>query len=1101
MKTAKTQKSQTPDIFVAYNYMSNSKTIREGLYKVPLITPKKITTKKHFDLQKQPDVPPKRLMNIEDKKQGYNNVCFNGLKFQRVKQYDFQHGKSQKYMYLPEEKMKKYTAYSLLTGSKNNLVVVDLDCMKQIWLEQKNNHPFIQYYNKKYNLKPHDNYLISIENIIKKTNTYSVKSQSGGFHLYFKSENAGAFPSTASKPLEIDIRGEGGLIVGAYSRILDIEGNIKEYKPFTDIEVSDIEEHTDFINSVYETTSISQNRKDKSKMKKYQNIKLNPNLYSFSIDDELLNKIENRLPRTFFQDPMEYLKLTAFYKKINRQTEWDNISKKHSGYDYNNNMNMWDSADTGINSVEYVLKKIGKLHYLNYIKYKDIIHNKIKPDEIVNSKGKKGLSEVINIETNKNYVIKSGTATGKTFCINKYIHETDQKLVSIVSRTTLAQEHQRVFGSWYEKTDPELAEQDEYILYSEHRNEYLGIFEGDNMIIQLDSIEKIACFDFSEYVVYIDELNSVFEYLMSSSTLSSRRKSVYKLLCRILKECKQFIGTDADVSDLCMYWLNPEKYITGLLPEVLEDFISQSPNITCEYIQNTHNHYQGVKATELFSYDELVELISKEESFMVCCDSATEARNLRNKLNKVNENKYKDCVVIDRLYSDKEESDLDNIHQVIFSPKIVYGLDSQMKRKVFCLFKGHTIPAKSMLQQIARCRNQEHLYYYFMDKKDILKDFEFNTTNEVVDKVKYLDKYINSYFKQQIEREAVEEIELERQSFYNYLIGFYLYNLDADCSNKFFHFTDGLRRIGYDITSGMKMSLDVNKTLAKELKALTKQELETHFQANKEEEYYQRINEIIKLPQLEDYDKYIDIFVKPEKLQQHLNYCNLYLKDTTLNELKHEYKDKEFCANVSLGDTNKINWIKELCKKVCMEEGSLKPTKPLSKEEADKYKEEYLKLFRFQGKKEKLDFENKYKLGVIIKGVMDSMCGDIKKDLYVSPYKAIKFMEGKGKDRKSITSYEIDLSCDTHKYHKGLFLYRINKKKHLKKTFNNYHNKCKMKELFNNMKLNKLENPKPENPKPEIEEPDKISKIVKVSPTLCKKVYVKNPNKVVLSFD
>lgn len=1075
MKNANSQKSQTPENFVAYNYMTNSNTIREGLYKVPLITPKHITTEKHFKLQKLPDIPPKRLMSKEDKKEGYNNVCFNGLTFKRVKQYEWNNGISQKFMYLPEEKMKKHTAYSLLTGSINNLVVLDLDCMKSVWIEQQNNHPFIKYYNEKYNLEPNKNYLKSIENIIKKINTYSVKTQSGGFHIYFKSENAGAYPSTASKSLEVDIRGEGGLIIGAYSRIYDIEGNKKDYKPFTDIEVIEIEEHKDFINKVYETTGISKNRKDKINMKKYQSIKLNPNLYEYNIDNNLLEKIESKLPLSFFQDPLEYLKLTAFYKKINRQTEWDNISKKHAGYNYQKNMDMWNSSDTGINCVEYVLKKIGKLHYLNYIKYKDIIHNKIEADLIVNSEGKKGLSEVLNIEKNKNYVIKSGTATGKTYSINEYIHKNDLKLLSITSRTSLAQEHQRVFGGWYLNTDtPELAEYDNYVLYSDHRDEWLGHFEGDNMIIQLDSIEKIGGYDFTEYVVYIDELNSVFEYLMSSSTLASRRKNVYKLLCKILNECKQFIGTDADISDLCLYWLNPNKYINGLLPEEISDFKSQSPNINCEYIQNTHKHYKGIKASELFSYEDLIKELQDLDKYMICCDSATEARNIRNKLQKTND-KHKNCVVIDRLYGENEECNLDKIDQVIFSPKIVYGLDSQMKRKVFCIFKGHTIPAKSMLQQIARCRNQEHLYYYFMDKKEILKNFEFNNTGEVVDKVKYLDKYINSYFKQQIEREEIEAIELERQSFYNYLIGFYLYNLDADCSNKFFHFTNGLNRIGYEITSKMKMSVVVDKKLSKELNNLTKEELLTHFHNNKEEEYYQRINEILKLPQLEDYDKYIDIFVKPEKLQQHLNYCNLYLKDTTLKELKNEYKDKEFCANVSLGDTNKINWIKDLCKLVQMEEGSLKPTKILSKEQAKKYKEEYLKLFRSQGKKDNLDFEDKYKLGVIIKKCMDMLCGDIKKDPYVSPYKPITFKEGKGKERKTITSYEIDLSSETHKYHKSLFVIRINKNKYIKNAFNNYHNKCKMKDLINNMKLNKLENPKKIIIKKEIKNPITLS--------------------------
>ena len=108
------------------------------------------------------------------------------------------------------------------------------------------------------------------------------------------------------------------------------------------------------------------------------------------------------------------------------------------------------------------------------------------------------------------------------------------------------------------------------------------------------------------------------------------------------------------------------------------------------------------------------------------------------------------------------------------------------------------------------------------------------------------------------------------------------------------------------------------------------------------------------------------------------------------------------------------------------------------------------------------------------------MCGDLKKDPYVSPYKAIKFMEGKGKDRKSITSYEIDLASETHKYHKSLFLYRINKKKYLRKAFNNYHNKCKMKDLLSNMKLNKIENPNI------IEKPEEI-KVIK--------------NQVILSFD
>ena len=82
-----------------------------------------------------------------------------------------------------------------------------------------------------------------------------------------------------------------------------------------------------------------------------------------------------------------------------------------------------------------------------------------------------------------------------------------------------------------------------------------------------------------------------------------------------------------------------------------------------------------------------------------------------------------DILVIDRLYTG--DYDLDKFDKIIFSPKIVYGLDSQMRRNVFCLFQGHTISAKSMLQQVARCRNITHLYYYFMDKNAIVKDFKY----------------------------------------------------------------------------------------------------------------------------------------------------------------------------------------------------------------------------------------------------------------------------------------------------------------------------------------------------------------------------------------
>jgi len=1018
--------------FVAIKYMNDAKTIRNNLYKVPLKKIYQIKDEKYYKLQKMPDIVPKYLLDKKLISKGFDNVAFSGLNFKRPL-IKYENNKAVSFNY-KDETLNKNTGYSLLTGGINSLVVVDLDINKPKWDELKNNHPFIKYYNKKYNLEPNEDFKISIINILDKINTYAVKSPNG-YHIYFKSDKADDYKSTQAPDLEIDIRGEGGLIIGAFTQLKTMDNKNVEYKPYLNIPVLDVEEHDEFINIVYNSNG---NKTKKYNTKNKNNIKreTNFNLYKYKIDNKILKDIENNLNLNDFTDTLEWLKLTAFYKKLNRKEEWDIMSKKiSSGYNYDNNLKYWETANENYNMVEYILSKANKLHYLNYIKHKRLIKNKIKPDLIVDSTGKKGLSEVININPNKNYIIKSGTATGKTYCINEYIHKKDSKIISIVSRITLATEHQRVFSEWY--NDEYLRQNDEFILYNKVGP--LKDYEGDNLIIQLDSIDKISRWDFSNYIVYIDELNSVFEYLLSSSTLNSKRKTIDLLLTRIIRECKQFIGTDADISDLCLKWLNPEKHVDAL-PDIIDDYKKQSPSINFEYIENTHKHYKGVVAKEIFEYDDLINMILKETAFMVCTDSSTEAHNLRNKLI-LKDEKYKYVEVIDRLYDNKKEQDLDNIVKVIFSPKIVYGLDSQMKRKVFCLYKGHTISSKSMLQQIARCRNQEGVYYYFIEKQNIIKDFEFNTQNEVIDRVKFCNTKINDYIKKQITYEGIEADILGKQSFYNYLISYYLYNIDADKSNIFYHFRNGLKNIGYKLKSELKITKGLELEEHIKLNKLTKEELEEHFNNNFEDEYYQRTADLIKIPE-DKIQKFKEIFIKPNALQQHFNYCNMYFQSSKLDiNLIKEAQHKDFTLNVYNNNTNKILFIKNLLKKLNIDDKTLTPFNTITKEEAEELKKDYFKLFRFQGKKDNLDFTNKNKIPAIIKTCIDSIIGK-------SPYNSIKTKEGKGKERTTKTTYELDLTLDIHAYHKELYLYRINKNKHLKDAIKDFNKKLDMKNII-----------------------------------------------------
>ncbi len=73
------------------------------------------------------------------------------------------------------------------------------------------------------------------------------------------------------------------------------------------------------------------------------------------------------------------------------------------------------------------------------MKNKPLTKNKIKADEIVNSENTKGLSDVLELESDVNYIIKSGTATGKTYLFNKYHHEQGNPILSIAGRVSLEQ--------------------------------------------------------------------------------------------------------------------------------------------------------------------------------------------------------------------------------------------------------------------------------------------------------------------------------------------------------------------------------------------------------------------------------------------------------------------------------------------------------------------------------------------------------------------------------------------------------------------------------------------------------------------------------------
>ena len=974
-----------PELKYNNTIMENSKTIFKTFFKVPIVKNQKfppIVIKKQFR---------KEYLNVE-MDSGFNNIGTQDTWVSFESKYDWsdEEGKNILSGYSNLNFDNKYDLnkinYGILTGSKNNVLVIDLDTSKDKWKSMGNNHPFITHYCKVYDIEPNDNFYETIENIVYKLNTFSVKTPSGGFHLYFRIEKNSIRPTKNSK-LELDIKSEGGYVVG-----FNCKTDKGQYDVFTDVSVKDITNNEDdFLDIVYIYDKSPEKQKTileaKNKKRNLINRAVDMSLWEYDMNEEIFNSINmgiKKIQDTFFNSKNKdyqydnYFKITTFFKMFDKKELWIEYCKNNNGYNYGDNNKIWDNINIEEVKNKYqprcivscILSMINKMNLLPLIKYRKLTENIIKPDLNVNSKDTKGLADVLELDHNKNYVIQSGTRSGKTYLVNKYHHSIEETpILSIVSRCSLSQEHQRVFLKMNDENDDR-----DYINYADKRKENLYQYEGKNLIIQIDSLNKIRNYDFSEYIIFVDELQSVFEYLDLSTTLNTKRKEIEEIFIHAINTCKQFIGVDADIQDTVLDFLKPK----------IELYRPVSPNINFEFVKNSFCPYENIEAQEIYSYDEILRLISIEDKFMVCCDSAQESHNLKNSLLKkfpsMADTWNIDTTIIDRLY--EGDMDLDKIECLIFSPKIIYGLDSTMRRKVFCLFKGHTIPAKSMLQQLSRCRSIEKIYFHFINKNNIVNNFEFNTPDEVINRIHYLDKYSNKIYDDiKLTRNKYFEntVTTLQDEFYNNRMAKHLYNYDSDRTNKYYHFINGLKKMKIKVISnGISKSFKQKLRDAQEVKEMTKLELENHFKNNIDNEdyqYYTRINDILKIPKTEWLkDEFKQLFIDPQAIHHHLNFCNLVLNETKDSENKFmKNLQSNYSINVSWSDENRVLWLKKLMDDLgIISSENLTITKKL--DNCKKYENEYIKLFRDRSKF--IDFSQEKELIKTIKKTIETLTGE-----------------------------------------------------------------------------------------------------------------------------
>ncbi len=389
--------------------------------------------------------------------------------------------------------------YGVFTGKTNNIVVVDLDFYKGA------NAKWVETFGEDY---------------IKDIDTFSVRTGRGGFHLYFKYDPQ--IKATQSAEFSIDIKNDGGYVVGPYATIKK-DGETMEYTIINKTDIKECPVHLKewLLNNLY-----------KKKPKKVRNPKVkvvNPitneeveddednidlGVYKFNIPEEVVEKyICKGLPDSYFNSYGDYLKFTTGMKTLGMKKLWAKYPKKRPDVCDKTDEeriiwmnNLYDNITDHnklfvINHLFNESKIEGAKNILGYYKYKPTDCHNEKPDKIIDQKYLK--YDEIDIQKNigdKCLVFRSDTGTGKTTAMKHYLknHEGHTRFLSIVSRISLGEDQTKAFKEhglqceYWETIQKQIDDEEEKLLKAlNEKEELLGY-----------TVETYAVKKINEFFIY-----------------------------------------------------------------------------------------------------------------------------------------------------------------------------------------------------------------------------------------------------------------------------------------------------------------------------------------------------------------------------------------------------------------------------------------------------------------------------------------------------------------------------------------------------------------------------------------------------------------------
>lgn len=607
----------------------------------------------------------------------------------------------------PKHLFKDNHNIALLTGNINGITVVDIDLPKPDKVELDGMKMI------------HD--LFKQHNGGKCLDSPICKTQSGGLHLYFKYD-ADIKTTTGVNGYSIDVRNDNALVVAPPS-----VGEKGPYVWLDGLKLSDA-------NLTGRLTDIPQWLKEwllSSKPKKIGKVvivkrPIRDNKHDNTINKEYIyiydtNNISillNKLPIKYLNNYNDWFIVTSCLKSENLFDVWNEWSKKYKNYDEVNNIDLWNSITPNLN-INYllILAKNANIDVNpNTIRFtKRINFLTSKPDLQIN-KQYVTKEDIIIDNTNKDTVfinttmVRSGCGTGKTTfacsLINDLIINNNYRLLSLSVRVSLA--YQQV--SNFEKNKLAVAN------YKKIASN-IELNKQKNLVMQIDSLIRLNINSWNNIVIYLDEVSCLFSYILTSTTLNTKRMRVFNTLCELLVKASKILVTDADINDMVLFYFN-------------------KIGIKYHLIENSYKNPIKIPAHEYSSKEILLKLIEHQllidSPVIVCFDSKKEMDLTVERMKKYCEdNGLKRQLNNFVIYSSTEGDEDDFFHindrwknkNVFMTPKITIGVDyaNKIPRNVYLIGLGNSINVIAYLQQIARCRNINELHYYIANKYQPLR--------------------------------------------------------------------------------------------------------------------------------------------------------------------------------------------------------------------------------------------------------------------------------------------------------------------------------------------------------------------------------------------